>query len=65
MLHAPMRTTSYDAGFGTLYTAVYRPGAGTVEYRWPGTTWRHSFTAFREETRVVDIGDAEAVTAPT
>jgi predicted choloylglycine hydrolase len=65
MLRAPMRTTSYDAGFGTLYTAVYRPGAGTVEYRWPGTTWRHSFTAFREETRVVDIGDAEAVTAPT
>ena len=61
MLHPPMRSTSYDAGFGTLYTAVYRPADGAVEYRWPGATWRHSFDAFHEESRAVDIGDSVAV----
>src|SRR6185503_5014127 len=61
MLHAPMWSTSYDAGFGTLYTAVYRPGDGAVEYRWPGATWRHAFDAFHEESRAVDISDAVAV----
>jgi hypothetical protein len=33
-----------------------------VEYRWPGTTWRHSFTDFHEEEVLVELGDAEAVT---
>jgi predicted choloylglycine hydrolase len=56
MLHPPLRSTSYGAGFGTLYTAVYRPGDGAVEYRWPAATWRHSFETFREEMLVVDIG---------
>lgn len=56
MLQAPMRSTSYDAGFGTLYTAVYRPKDGTVEYRWPGATWSQSFATFREEQRTVEIG---------
>jgi predicted choloylglycine hydrolase len=59
MLQAPLRSTSYDAGFGTLYTAVYRPAAGTVEYRWPGATWCQSFAAFSEERRVVEIGGTE------
>jgi predicted choloylglycine hydrolase len=63
MLQAPMRTTSHDAGFGTLYTAVYRPAAGAVEYRWPGVTWRQSFTDFREELCDVEFGDAEAAVA--
>jgi predicted choloylglycine hydrolase len=30
---------AYDHGFGTLYTAVYRPAEGRVEYRWPSFTW--------------------------
>jgi hypothetical protein len=25
MLRPPLRGTDYDGGFGTLYTAVYRP----------------------------------------
>jgi hypothetical protein len=39
---------AYDRGFGTLYTAVYRPAEGSVEYRWPGFAWPQSFTAFSE-----------------
>jgi predicted choloylglycine hydrolase len=60
MLRPPMRNLRYDEGFGTLYTAVYRPSAGEVEYRWPGRTWEHSFARFREETMTVDLGELEA-----
>jgi len=32
----PMHVHRYAAGFGTVYTALYRPRAGTVEIAWPG-----------------------------
>lgn len=48
-LRTPLRTTDYAGGFGTLYTADYRPDSGEVHYRWPGTVWTRSF----------DSGDAE------
>ena len=57
MLQPPMRSTDYEGGFGTLYTAVYRPGDGTAEYHWPGATWRHSLGDFHEETFVAEIGE--------
>ncbi len=41
-------------GFGTLYTAIYRPDQGTVEWQWPESNWSQSFAAFREGTRTVD-----------
>jgi predicted choloylglycine hydrolase len=41
-------STSYDSGFGTLYTAVYRPAELLMEYRWPGFTWPQSFSSFEE-----------------
>ncbi len=55
MLEAPLRNTDYAGGFGTLYTAVYRADAGTLEYRWPGASRRQSFADFREETFAVDL----------
>ncbi|HEX6474062.1 MAG TPA: C45 family peptidase [Candidatus Limnocylindria bacterium] len=39
----PMRTEAYDRGFGTLYTAVYRPAEGSVTYQWPGRSWTRHF----------------------
>ena len=39
----PLRTGDYDRGFGTLYTAVYRPAEGTVTYQWPGRSWTRHF----------------------
>ncbi len=39
----PLRTGAYDRGFGTLYTAAYRPADGTVTYQWPGRTWTRRF----------------------
>jgi hypothetical protein len=49
-LEPPLHTTSLSRGFGTLYTAVYRPASGSVELRWPGIVWRQSFADFREES---------------
>ena len=58
LLGPPMRRTDYDGGFGTLYTALYRPDAGTVTYHWPGASWNQSLEDFRDECFVAQIGDA-------
>ncbi|XVX20314.1 C45 family autoproteolytic acyltransferase/hydrolase [Actinomycetota bacterium] len=42
-LRAPLRREDYARGFGTLYTAAYRPDLGEATYAWPGTTWRRGF----------------------
>jgi predicted choloylglycine hydrolase len=47
-LRAPLFSTSYAHGFGTLYTTTYRLGDGTVDLRWPAHTWRHGFDGFDE-----------------
>ena len=47
-LRAPLFSTSYASGFGTLYTAVYRVTEGAMEVRWPAFTWPLSFAAFEE-----------------
>ena len=60
MLAPPMHSNRYDAGFGTLYTAIYRPGPGTVEYRWPHAKSRQSLEAFREESFEVQLANVEA-----
>ncbi|MDQ2695784.1 MAG: C45 family autoproteolytic acyltransferase/hydrolase [Pseudomonadota bacterium] len=52
-LHSPLYSTAYARGYGTLYTAVYRPQSGEAEYLWPNCVWRQSFADFREEARQV------------
>jgi predicted choloylglycine hydrolase len=47
-LRAPLFSTAYASGFGTLYTAVYRPAEGLAEYRWPAFAWTRSFDAFED-----------------
>jgi predicted choloylglycine hydrolase len=42
-LRPPLYNTAYAAAFGTMYTAVYRPDLGVVDYVWPGSTWRRGF----------------------
>ena len=39
----PLRVEAYDRGFGTLYTAAYRPAEGSVTYHWPGRSWTRHF----------------------
>jgi predicted choloylglycine hydrolase len=45
-LEPPLHNRNYSQGTGTLYTAVYHPTEGRVEYRWPGYTWAQSFDDF-------------------
>jgi predicted choloylglycine hydrolase len=54
-LEPPLYSTDYDDGFGTLYTAAYRPDTSTAEYRWPGLSWRQSCDAFEEGIRAVRL----------
>ncbi len=46
----PLRDTPGIGNFGTLYTAVYHPTGGRVEFRWPGFTWHQSFERFTPGT---------------
>jgi predicted choloylglycine hydrolase len=41
-LRPPLYATRFGEGFGTLYTAEYRPAEGAAAYHWPGRTWEHS-----------------------
>ncbi len=41
-LKPPLYSTKFNHGFGTLYTAVYKPAAGTMEIHWPGELWSHN-----------------------
>ena len=58
-MRPPLYSTAFRAGFGTLYTAIYRPRKGVMEVRWPGTTWTQSFETFQEGSRQVDIPGTE------
>jgi predicted choloylglycine hydrolase len=55
-LAPPLHSTGYDDGFGTLYTAVYRPVEGAVDFRWPEAIWRQSIDAFAEGTQNHPLG---------
>jgi predicted choloylglycine hydrolase len=54
-LERPLYSAAYESGMGTLYTAVYRPNRGSVEYRWLGQAWEHSFDHFDEGVRVIRL----------
>ena len=60
VLEPPLYSTDYDDGFGTLYTAVYRPAAAAVEYRWPGLRWAQSCGAFAEGIRAIRLPSSNA-----
>jgi predicted choloylglycine hydrolase len=57
----PLYSTTYELGFGTLYTAVYRPTDLSIEYRWPGSSWRHSVDGFTSGQHEVVLGGATQV----
>ena len=43
----------YAGGFGTLYTADYRPAERTVIYRWPDRAWPRTFDSPSDTVDVV------------
>jgi predicted choloylglycine hydrolase len=50
-LRTPLFSTSYGNGFGTLYTAAYRPASGVASFIWPSHTWSFAFDAFEQGER--------------
>jgi len=57
MLRPPLYSTSFDRGWGTLYTSVYRPRSGSVEIAWPDGAWRLGFAdaAFEDRDRTLSF----------
>jgi predicted choloylglycine hydrolase len=53
-LTPPLFSSNHAQGFGTIYTAAYRPLEGSVTLHWPGQApWRQSFRTFVEGQRRV------------
>jgi predicted choloylglycine hydrolase len=52
-LRPPLFSTEYGRAFGTLYTAVYRPNDGVVDYLWPQDSWRRTFDSVDETKTVI------------
>jgi predicted choloylglycine hydrolase len=56
-LREPLYSTAYASGFGTLYTAAYRPALGVATYRWPDFVWTRSFDAFEENEHTESLAE--------
>ena len=57
-LRSPLYATRFHEGFGTLYTAEYRPAEGSARYHWPGRTWEHSLDQIGSGRTQVQLGSA-------
>lgn len=57
-LRPPLYSTAFDSGFGTLYTAAYRPDEGEMQLWWPQHVWTHGLERFETESQFVLIPDA-------
>ncbi len=60
-LKPPLYSTAFDRGFGTLYTAVYRPRRGEMELRWPRGAWPLSIGGIEDGERRIYTPEARAV----
>lgn len=56
-LDAPLFQTRYEHGYGTLYTAIYRPAAGRVDYRWKDANLALGLGDFKEQSVTVELPD--------
>jgi len=54
-LKPPLYSSAFADGFGTLYTAIYRPRLGEMELRWPLGMWSFDIHNFSEDQRMIHI----------
>ncbi len=52
-LSPPLHVAEHGRGFGTVYTAAWRPDRGEVTLAWPGLRWRQSLAGFVAGRQVV------------
>lgn len=55
----PLYSTAFNEGFGTLYTAAYRPRARALELIWPGSRWSFTLDDFQEGSMLVSTPAAQ------
>ena len=63
-LRAPLFSTAYRSGFGTLYTAAYRVAEGVATYLWPAHVWSLSFESFLESEHTELLPEADVGSRP-
>jgi len=63
LLQPPLFQTGYERGWGTLYTALYRPTSGRVELRWPQHRWQQSIAQFAPGTHSAHYADEASESA--
>jgi len=51
----PLYNTDFLKGFGTLYTAVYKPNDSKVDLLWPQKRQSHSFENFEEGQIIINL----------
>lgn len=58
-LTSPLASTGYERGFGTVYTAIYRPQPRHISLRWmDGSREDHRLGAIDPRTRLVQYSDS-------
>jgi len=62
-LKPPLYSSAFDRGFGTLYTAVYRPRLRQMELRWPRAVWPLDMNDFVEGSRLIYTPEAKGKSA--
>lgn len=55
-LRPPLYATRFHHGFGTLYTAEYRPADGIVRYHWPQRRWEQSLDNIKTDGIQLQLG---------
>ncbi|MGS5087679.1 C45 family autoproteolytic acyltransferase/hydrolase [Hydrogenophaga sp. A37] len=66
LLQPPLYQSAYLRGYGTLYSAIYRPRSDQVELRWPGQQWLQTVDGFAAGQREIvyvpqqDVGPGPA-----
>jgi predicted choloylglycine hydrolase len=55
-LRPPLYATRFHHGFGTLYTAEYRPADGIARYHWPQRRWEHSLDNTKPDSIQLQLG---------
>jgi predicted choloylglycine hydrolase len=57
-LRPPLYSTAFSQGFGTLYTAVYRPRQLSMNVHWPKAQWRLDLQNFQGGQRQIFTPEA-------
>jgi hypothetical protein len=55
-LRPPLYATRFHHGFGTLYTAEYRPADEIARYHWPRCSWEQSLNNIKAVSIQLQLG---------